>query len=79
LIQSSAYPIQEHYRFFTNRVPAPQPGKGDAVLLRSTPLTNGDGVVGRYVIFWNPPEAKPSWMPESEVKQMLSKTNVKLP
>jgi hypothetical protein len=70
LVSSSLNPIQSHFLFVTNRLPALYPEKGHVVLLQSHPRNSPEGA-GRYLVFWNGQQSKVSWMPESEVQKML--------
>lgn len=77
LANSSAYPIEEHYVFITQKIPVPSYPNGDVILIRTSPVQSEEQKAGRYMISMvgNAPSYR--WIEETEVQQMLADAGVK--
>lgn len=77
---SSAYPLQQHYVFASDKIPMLGYQEGNVVLIRTEPFEQVDGDLvrkGRYVISKNENNFQFNWLPEEKVQQMLAKAGVK--
>lgn len=76
---SSAYPIDEHYTFLTDKIPVPGTEMGDVVLIRISPVKEGEGEEGRegrYIISKHDGVLKSTWLAETNVQKMLADAGV---
>lgn len=79
LTKSSAYPLQEHYVFVTDKIPVPGVEMGDVILIRTSSVKNGEGEEereGRYIISKHDGVLKSTWLAETNVQKMLADAGV---
>ena len=78
-IYPDSFPLQKHFVFVQGNLPADRPWKGTIILIRFQSAKNADGRAGRGMISQSTNGFHFSWLPESEVQELLRKANVTLP
>jgi hypothetical protein len=72
-------PIEAHYIILTNKFPSLDEWNANVVLIRSTPIINLSGKLGRFYVYWNGEVNGTHFVSEPELQERLKKDGITLP